>query len=799
MATRPKRTTGAIRAAAAPTPPTAERVAQWHAVLLADDERRTWLRDERGLKRATLVAAQIGWNRGRYTIPVLDAEGQLVNVRRYDPNAEPGKKMRNTTGCGSPPRWFPLPALLDADPSALVVVCEGEWDALLAQQRFDAEGIAAVAVTGTGGAGSPPAEVEPFRDRSVAVVYDCDDAGRNGARKLAERLLGVAKCVRVVDLGLGDDGQDVTDWFANEEDSANERSAAELVALIDSTAEYEPGGSRRSTVDLLRVAVEEKCKAAGSRNAAGFWLACQLRDERYTYAEAEPVMRAFAEAVTGTKPVPYPVSEALASLESAYSRPARDPNGNREAGRDYGWDDIGNAQRLADRHGPDMRFIAAYGGWHIWDGRRWVYDESGETMRWAKETARAVRAEALRLRERDPELGGRMLGFANTSASAGKLRAALDLAKSEPGLSARASDFDRDRRLFVVRNGTLVLGDNRASFREHRREDCARLAAPVAFEPDADTSRWLALVEAWLPDAEVRDFVHKLVGYTLQGGNPERLLPVLLGPSSTGKTTFLEVLRRVLGEYAASFDLSMFRAKQDESPRADLVHVIARRLVFTSEASAEWHLHGDVLKRLTGNDTIKARRPHSADYVERVPDFTPWIAANSPPQVHGVDQALYRRLVTIPFQAVVDTSAARLDLAAAVAREDGAAVLRWAVEGWNRYRADGVGDYPAAVVEATLAMREELSHLDAWLAEECERDAAFCDAASSLYLSYTAWCVESGIRDRERLSSNAFGRELSGRGFPLGRSGSGSSGNQRRVRLGLRVRPQVIDVGRAET
>ena len=347
-------------------------------------------------------------------------------------------------------------------------------------------------------------------------------------------------------------------------------------------------------------------KHEGSRNGAGFWLACQLRDKRYTLTEAEPVMRAYAQAVTGTKSEPYLEPEALRSLQSAFARPPRTPNGKTDDDADrHEWDDIGNAQRLTDIHGRNMRYVGAYGGWHIWDGRRWVLDDTGLTMRWAKEMAREVRKEAQRLFEREPIRAAPMLRFATTSASAGKLRAALDLARSESGIVASAATFDRDRRLFVVRNGVLCLGDDGATFREHRREDFARLMAPVDFDAQADGERWRSVIESWLPHEDVRGFVQKLVGYTLQGGNPERLLPVLLGPSSTGKTTFLEALQRVLGENAASFDLTMFRAKHDEGPRADLVHVISKRLVFTSEASAEWRLHGDVLKRLTGNDTIR--------------------------------------------------------------------------------------------------------------------------------------------------------------------------------------------------
>jgi hypothetical protein len=60
------------------------------------------------------------------------------------------------------------------------------------------------------------------------------------------------------------------------------------------------------------------------RNDSGFWLACQLRDNRYSEAEAEGVVVRFAGAAPGHGH-PYTEREARATVRSAYSRPAREP------------------------------------------------------------------------------------------------------------------------------------------------------------------------------------------------------------------------------------------------------------------------------------------------------------------------------------------------------------------------------------------------------------------------------------------------------------------------------------------
>jgi hypothetical protein len=200
-------------------------------------------------------------------------------------------------------------------------VVEGELDCLKAAEECADLWV----VTGTGGASTPPSlkELEPLRGRDVVIAYDCDDAGREGARKLAGRLASVAATVAILDLGLAD-REDVTDWFVT-----HGRTADELRKLIHAASrlEAEPTSQRRDVAGLLTLAARRKVDDLGSRNEAGIWLACQLRDERYTEGEAWAVMRRFVSRVANDKNTPYTAAEARDSLRQAYSRPAREPSG----------------------------------------------------------------------------------------------------------------------------------------------------------------------------------------------------------------------------------------------------------------------------------------------------------------------------------------------------------------------------------------------------------------------------------------------------------------------------------------
>ncbi|MCX6022657.1 MAG: hypothetical protein NTZ05_13190, partial [Chloroflexi bacterium] len=74
---------------------------------------------------------------------------------------------------------------------------------------------------------------------------------------------------------------------------------------------------------------KSKVDTGDGRNNTGFWLACQLRDNGHSQAEAEATVLAYAERMppTNTKGElePYTVADALASVRSAYQQPAREP------------------------------------------------------------------------------------------------------------------------------------------------------------------------------------------------------------------------------------------------------------------------------------------------------------------------------------------------------------------------------------------------------------------------------------------------------------------------------------------
>lgn len=214
--------------------PSDAAVAKWHRRLTDDREmkqHRAFLKKKRGLSKTTIREAGIGRYYRRFTIPVRDASGHLVNVRMYGPSSQGRDKMIGIPGHNSAV-IFPMTLLADSGDKP-ILWCEGELDALLAQQRSEGQYVAA---TGTGGATNPPKDLSVLKGRTVYLVLDCDDSGRKGSRAHALAMLAAgAKAVHRVDLGLEEDGADITDWFIK-----HGKSAAALWALCEATPSFDP-------------------------------------------------------------------------------------------------------------------------------------------------------------------------------------------------------------------------------------------------------------------------------------------------------------------------------------------------------------------------------------------------------------------------------------------------------------------------------------------------------------------------------------------------------------------------------
>lgn len=470
-------------------------------------------------------------------------------------------------------------------------------------------------------------------------------------------------------------------------------------------------------------------------------------------------------------------------------RPVRKPLLTPQAGMDgYPLNDSGNALRLQEMHGDSMIYVPELKAWLVWDGRVWAEDSAAANAN-AVSVSVAMRDKAAKMA--DKKAAARLRSFATSSGNDSRITAMLRQAAALSEMCESLSRFDSDPGLLSVANGTLILGDD-IEFREHDPDDYCRVLVSAEYKPKASSEQWDDFLEMFVPDHAVRDYLQRLAGYTLLGANTERKLVFLKGPSSTGKTTFLKLMTRVLGPgMAGPFMLSLFREKGQDAPRPDMLKAMGRRFIHTTEASTEWKLHADTIKRITGGDQLSARGMFSNKFVERTASFTPWIATNEYPRIEHADSALFRRLIAIPFERVIPDGADNPEFTLEFPRGEMPGILRWMVDGYRIYREKGLDNIPEPVMKATASLRSALSIVDRWIDDRCETDPEYRYPATDLFTDFQEWCDEEGILGSERHSQTAFGRMLSDRGFNAPdqpeRVGPRNKGRRVRMRHGLRI------------
>lgn len=206
--------------------------------------------------------------------------------------------------------------------------------------------------------------------------------------------------------------------------------------------------------------------------------------------------------------------------------------------------------------------------------------------------------------------------------------------------------------LLNARNGTLDLRTGK--LRSHSREDFLTKFAPVNFDPDAKCPEWMKFLgRIFAGDAELISFVRKAIGYTLTGKVTEKAMFFFHGSGNNGKTTLLEVIRKMLGEYAGLIDIDalMSKAHTAEKERA-FADLLGKRFVTSSAAGEGQAFHEARVKYLTGMGRLVGRRIYGSAF-EFDRQFKLFIDANHKPAIRGSDDAIWNRLRLVPFNVAI--------------------------------------------------------------------------------------------------------------------------------------------------
>jgi putative DNA primase/helicase len=439
--------------------------------------------------------------------------------------------------------------------------------------------------------------------------------------------------------------------------------------------------------------------------------------------------------------------------------------------------DAGNAQRLADRYGMDVRWSSGVqgDGWLVWDGMRWAPDTMQEVDRFALAVADEVvrHAEAVEVQLRQAQASAsdppqpaeaRRINdlrqehrtwamWARQSEMQGHLRACQVVARQRLAVDQERLDADD----WIINTPSGMVDLRSGSTMEHDREAlCTKVtgAAPAGACPT-----WIAFLTRIMGgDPEMVAFLQRVVGYCLTGSTREQAIFILYGNGSNGKSTFLDTIRAVLGDYVMHARAETFmRDQRGGGIPNDIAALRGARVVTASEPEQGEQLDESLVKEMTGDAAITARFMRGEFFTFR-PRFKVLLATNHRPVIRGTDHGIWRRIRLVPFtETIPDEEKDRELPTKLLAERDG--ILAWAVEGCLAWQRDGLAA-PEAVVNATQDYREDMDILAEFLSEKCYRMGTVKN--QDLYAAFSAWQQANGEKPR---AHRWLTRTLQERGF----------------------------------
>ncbi len=288
--------------------------------------------------------------------------------------------------------------------------------------------------------------------------------------------------------------------------------------------------------------------------------------------------------------------------------------------------DLGNARRFVARYRGSVLYCEAWSRWFLWDSMRWAEDERLEVFARASDLIRSLYPVAKKIKDEDERKA--FLSHLIKSESHRSIHAMVTLAKSDRAVARHPDDFDKDLWLCTVKNGTLDL--RTGQLRPHGQQDMITKLAPVVYDPSARCPNWLAFLHMiMLGRQSLVDFLKRALGSSLTGVTSDKAMFILYGPGGdNGKSTMVEVMEMLLGNYARRTPVETFLKKREGSIPNDIARLRGARFVWAAENDRGVRLAESLIKEMTGGDRMAARFLHG-EFFEFMLTFKIWYEKDS--------------------------------------------------------------------------------------------------------------------------------------------------------------------------
>lgn len=428
--------------------------------------------------------------------------------------------------------------------------------------------------------------------------------------------------------------------------------------------------------------------------------------------------------------------------------------------KQYDQTDTGNAHRLYDRYGRIIRYSYNRKKWYYWTGRVWVLDESGEIKKMADQICEELKISAYQLQDED--LQEQALKWARRTAGSTAKESMVKECQHLYDVPVSPAAFDDYSDYLNCQNGIVNLKNG--ELMPHSSElMLSKICCCEYDESHKPPVKWLKFLDDITGgNKELLEYIHRSVGYSLTGSGKEQCAYFLYGMGNNGKSTFLDVIADIMGDYAANTqpDTLMVHSKVGSlggGANSDIARLKGARFVTCEEPTEGIRLNEGLLKQLTGGSKVTARFLYGDEF-EFIPEFKLWVATNHKPVIRGTDVGIWRRIKLIPFEVNIPPEKVDKNLKYNL-RSEYPQILAWAVEGCIKWQQTGSLAEPETVIDAVKEYRQEMDLIAAFM-EQCvviDYAAGGAVKGTDLFAIYRAWAKEN---NEWEMTNNRFGREM---------------------------------------
>jgi putative DNA primase/helicase len=440
--------------------------------------------------------------------------------------------------------------------------------------------------------------------------------------------------------------------------------------------------------------------------------------------------------------------------KSAAKRALEDLLAETPVWQDFEITDPGNARRWVSMYGPRFRYVGPRRGWLVYRDGCWRDDAELQQLETTKQMFDGMLEDARNMGNAE------RFGLLRKHATAPRIENVARLAKSDPAVIITPAKLDQHPLLVNCQNGTLEMPSDRQGtvrLRPHCPDDLLTRAVSVAWSPDAKCPHFLAALNFWTKkDTELQRTIQQLLGLSCTGVTREQLFVILYGPGATGKSTLIEIIREILADYAVTLSSDTFLLRRfGKAEERKLAPLPGARFASSSETERGGVMDENLIKLLTGEDTVTGRQLYEEQF-----NFTPqakiWLRTNNPPEIRGMGNDIWRRVVALPFGQVISPERRDRTLKEKL-RAEAEGIFAWMIRGYSDYVKHGLV-LASTVSKAVEAYRKDQDVLGRFFEEQCEFGPDYSSGREELYRAFCLWCETARVRTA--LNNKQFKTEI---------------------------------------